>query len=345
MAALPQRCLVWRSRFRRRCATWLAAVWAISCGSCYREPQVPLRIGVSPWPACGYLYLAEELGYLHEEGCNVRLLMFSSLADLQRAYVRNQLHGMYGTATELLQIREQTELRPQIVQVVDFSVGGDVLIGQRRLDSLDMLKRARVGCELGSVSIYLLIRALAEAGLHLSDIELVVCDQYQLEQMFRDQALDAVVTYPPVSLQLAADGTGHVLFSSRDLSHDIFDALLVEESIVQGRTDEIAGLIRAYERAVAYADAHPERAREIMSHYLRIDPDALERTLTHDIRLVRLDDQRNLLESQLLHHVLRNSAAELRLAGQLSAAVAALDCICLEPVLRAAPPSPAELTP
>lgn len=49
---------------------------AAALAGCNPPPE-PLWIRLNPWPGYAYLYLAEELGYVREEGVGVRLVQFA----------------------------------------------------------------------------------------------------------------------------------------------------------------------------------------------------------------------------------------------------------------------------
>ena len=87
---------------------------------CAPEKPAALRVGLNPWPAYEFLYLAQEKGFYRAEGIEVRLVEFNSLSDARRAYERGQINVLASTVIEVLQARDNSPRSPQIVQVVDY---------------------------------------------------------------------------------------------------------------------------------------------------------------------------------------------------------------------------------
>jgi len=141
-------------------------------------------VGLNAWPGYEFLYLAQEEGYFRDEGLDVRVVEFCFLSDARRAYERGQIDILGTTVIEVLQIRDNRLREPQIVQVVDCSDGADVIIARPGFASGASLKGARVGVELASLGIYVLIRRLEKSGLSFADVETVFMDQLSMEEAF-----------------------------------------------------------------------------------------------------------------------------------------------------------------
>ena len=238
----------------------LAIATASGCGR--REP---LRIGLNAFPSYEFLYLADVQGFYRDEGLEARVLEFGSLSDTRRAYERGQLDVMGGTVIEALVVRDQSDRSPQIVRVIDYSDGADVLLAQPWITSAATLRGARVGVELAALPVYVLGRGLEALGLHVGDIRTSSTDQATMEDAFRRGELDALVTYPPASVALTRDLRTTTLFSSADIPGDILDVILVEADTARTRADDVAAMLRAHDRAREFARTHPAEAHAIMA--------------------------------------------------------------------------------
>lgn len=241
----------------------LAAVAAAVVPGCGRRE--PLRIGLNAFPSYEFLYLADVQGFYREEGLDPRVFEFGSLSDTRRAYERGQLDVMGGTVIEALVVRDQSSRSPQIVRVIDYSHGADVLLAQPWITSAAALRGARVGVELAALPVYVLGRGLEALGLQVADIRTSSTDQTTMEDAFRRGELDALVTYPPASLKLMRDLETTTLFSSADVPGEILDVLLVEAETARLRASDIAAMLRAHDRAREFAREHPAEAHAIMA--------------------------------------------------------------------------------
>jgi NitT/TauT family transport system substrate-binding protein len=267
----------------------LAIIAAAHATGCARRE--PLRIGLNAFPSYEFLYLADVQGFYRDEGLEARVLEFSSLSDTRRAYERGQLDVMGGTVIEALVVRDQSDRSPQIVRVLDYSDGADVILAQPWITSADTLRGARVGVELATLPVYVLGRGLEALGLRLADIRTSSTDQATMEEAFRRGDLDALVTYPPASLSLTRDLKTTTLFSSADVPGEIVDVILVEAETARTRAADVAAMLRAHDRARRFAREHPADAHAIMARREGITAGEFAASLSDGVVLVDALDQ------------------------------------------------------
>ncbi len=290
----------------------LAAMVALSLDiGCSQQGSAAFRVGINPWPGYEFLYLAQEKGFYRDEGLQVRLVEFPSLSDARRAYERGQVNAIATTVIEVLQARENSSRSPQIVQIVDYSNGADVILARPGLATGANLRGARIGLELASLGVYVLARALEKNGLSLADVTMVSMNQLSMEASFRKAELDAIVTYPPTSTKLLRDSDANTVFSSTEIPGEVLDVIAVEAEVNARHPRDVAGLLRAYHRAVAYTRQNPADAHAIMAEREGLTPEEFRTALTGGIRLLSASDQ----------------AAYLRPGGKLATVVDASDRI------------------
>ena len=285
---------------------------------CTAEKPAPFRIGINAWPGYEFLYLAQEMGFYRKEGLEVRVVEFSSLSDARRAYERGQINVIAATVIEVLQIRDHSQRSLQIVQVIDFSSGADVILARPGLTNAAGLRGARIGVELASLGVYVLVRGLEQGGLGLADGKLVSMDQLSMEDAFRKGELDAVVTYPPTSIQLLRDTKANTVFSTADIPGEVVDVIAVEAELNTQRPGDVAKLLRAYHRAIAYARQNPAEAYRIMAEREGITPEEFHASLTDGIQLLSESDQADYFRpGGKLAAVIDASDRILRQSGQI----------------------------
>lgn len=266
-------------------------------GGCAKQSGEPIRIGINAWPGYEFLYLAQEKGFYKEEGVAVRLVEFNSLSDARRAYERGQIDGLGTTVVEVLQAREYSRRSPQIVQVLDYSDGADMLLTQPGITNGAGLRGKRVGVELASLGVYVLTRALEKHGLKLADIEPVSIDQMTMENQFHSGKLDAVVTYPPTTLKLLRADKAHRFFTTAEIPGEVVDVLAFEAALCRERADDISKVLRAFRKALNYEKKNPDDAHAIMARREGITPAEFREALTDGVKLLRPEDQMDYLKS------------------------------------------------
>jgi len=231
----------------------------VFCPACIKGRQEPLRIGVNAWPPFELLYLAREKGYFEAENVEVDLIDFSSYTGILRAYHQGNVDGFFATLNEV-QIADNFQDQPVVTLVVDYSFGGDALVVKNGITDLKGLKGRRIAYEESALGSYALERILTIGGLGPDDVKPVSRLPEEAEQDFHDGTVDGVITYEPGLGRLLRSGGARVLFSSRDIPGEIVDVMAVRRSVVDGRADDLRGVLRAWFKAVAYLKEQPLEA-------------------------------------------------------------------------------------
>lgn len=265
----------------------LSAAWVVLVPA----KQRPLRIGINAWPGYEHLYLAKIQGHFKAAGLDVEIVEFNSLLDARRALERGQIDGLGTTATDVALTLGQSNAPLRIVQVLDYSDGGDVLVADTSLNSLDQLRGKRVGLEQGSVGSYVLARALASGNVPGQDITRITSDPATLTEDFLEGKIDAVVTYPPFSLQAMSRGKGRILFSSKSIPKEVVDVIAIDGRILSSRLEDVKRLLRGYWSARKTARDNPSLAVPPMAKREGITDSEFLACLRDDIRMLEQEDQ------------------------------------------------------
>lgn len=296
----------------------IVAFAAAAAGACLAPVRDPLRVGSNPWPGYEYLHLAEHLGYFAAEGVEVRLLEFGSLSDTRRAYERGQLDMMGATAVEALVVRDRSSRSPEIVRIVDYSNGADVILAQPWITGPQALHNARVGVELGALPAFLLARGLEHLGVDPGDVRPSSLDQTAMEEAFRQGALDAIVTYPPTSIRLMREFKASPLFSSAMAPREILDVLVAEADVIRDRRQDVAAVLRAFDRAQAFAETHPAEAYAVMAAREGLTPEEFAAALHDGVGVVTTAEQAEFFRAGgPLERSVAHADRLLRRSGQL----------------------------
>lgn len=252
-------------------ASVAAAAFLCSCGGADVEP---LRIGINPWPGYEYLYLAQEKGFFADEGASIQLLEFSSLGDTRRAFEREQIDGMTCTLIELLQARDQSRRSPQAILATDFSHGTDVILARRPVADIRGLRGEKVGAEVASLGMYMLARALELSEMRLEDVTVVPMDQTSMPAALAQGAVDAVVTYPPSSVEIQREGAGREHVSSKEFEQALAGVQLLsleDQERFLGETGRFEQTIQGIDRVLRAVGqvTGPDRTRHCVASGLK----------------------------------------------------------------------------
>jgi NitT/TauT family transport system substrate-binding protein len=305
------------SLLARALLTAAALLGLASCSS--YEP--PLRIALIPWPPFEFLHLAQEKGFFAQEGVEVRLIEFVAVNDSRRAFEHDKIDGGTFSLFQVLQNRDLLERKMQVPLVIDFSDGADVVMARPEVADVRGLRGRRIGVTMSPLDMFFLTRALELNGMSLQDVTPVYVRMADMADALRDRKVDAVTAYPPNSTEIESAGIAHPIFSSSLIPGEIVDVLALDQEVIRKRPDDVAGLIRAFYRAVHFAQEHPEEAWRIMSERERLTPEQFRQALQSGITLVPLADQQNFLgENSNLPTVVTRVSQLLKDQGLLSSA-------------------------
>jgi len=230
-----------------------------------KKPLPPIRISISPNTGFELLHLAEIKGFFKEEAVSVKLIRLSVLEDARRSYVRGQVDGMTGSLAEMIKSRENGR-ESRILFVIDFSNGADVIIARKGINSLSEFKGKRIAVEPESFGLNIINTAIEKAGLGYNDINLKGMSQLNIPQAMLTGEIDAAHTYAPYLAPILKNNPNvSVLIDSSQTKGEIINILALDPKIIEQRPEDMKAIKRAWDRALAYAQAHPKEAHLLMS--------------------------------------------------------------------------------
>lgn len=268
--------------------------------ACSHEPQTnKITIAINPWPGYELLYLAEKKGFFKEVGLNIELAQTATLSDAQRAYISGRVDGFTSTIVEAVQAQEFGGAPLKVVLLADYSNGGDVIISQPPYQSLSDLKGKRIGCEVSSLGIYILARALAIHGMSLNDIEVVNVEQGNALHSLDAGLIDAMVSYPPYSFEILneAQQTHHKIFTTAEIPNEILDTVSFSTKVIEENPDLVTKLLQAWQLSYDFLKQHPDEAIGLMAEREKISKIEFSQALA-DLYLLNKTEQYNLLKNQ-----------------------------------------------
>jgi len=161
------------------------------------------------------------------------------------------------------------------VMPLDYSVGGDAIVGGTALRSVKDLKGRKVAFMSASPSDFLLGYALAREGLAEKDVQSVNTTPEGVVGILAGGSVDAGVTYEPNVSVLIKSGGGrrfHVLMSSREARGMITDVLVLKEGVIAKNPRLAEALVRGTLDGLEFMRREPAKAAAIIGRTLDITP-------------------------------------------------------------------------
>ncbi|MDR1994804.1 ABC transporter substrate-binding protein [Azonexus sp.] len=260
-ARRPRRCGIGRAL-----QAAVLACMALLIAGCSPSYESPLVVGTNAWPGYHPLHLARDLGYL--DGLSLRLVELGSNTQAMDALRVGNLDLAGLTLDEVLTLLQEG-VPLKVIWVMNISAGADAIVARPGIKHMTDLRGRRIGVEQTAVGAYMLQGALEQAGMQVSEVIVVPLPLDEHEAAWREQSVDALVTFDPVRQALLNEG-GHVIFDSRALPGEIVDVLVVRESILQCCAPRVAGLVDGQRRALTYIEQHRDDAMSRMAKHFGI---------------------------------------------------------------------------
>lgn len=220
-----------------------------------------LKIGTNLWPGYEALHLAKEEKFFTQ---NIKTTTYESATMVLNKFRKKEIDAAALTLDEAILLSDQG-YAPVIVAVLDISNGADVVIAQNSIKSIQELKGKSIGVENSALGSYMLTRLLEKANLNYDDIILVPLGLNNHEEAFREEIVDAVITFDPIRSRLLQAG-GVAIFSSKDIPQEIVDVLVVQKDLADSKT--IKGILEGWSKSVSMLNERDEKAIQFVSKRL-----------------------------------------------------------------------------
>lgn len=233
----------------------------------------PLKVGYSDWLGYTVLEIAKQKDWFKEAGVEVELVWFDYLASLD-AFSNNKIDGVCVVATDAL-VNGANGAKSKIIALLDYTEGGDMIIGKPGINSIKDLKGQKVGLEVTLVEHLLLLKALEANGMKQSDVELVNTPTNETPQTLASGKVAAVGAWYPVAGQaLKAVAGSKPIFTSADAKGLIYDVLAVSPTSFAKRKDDWTKFVKVYYKCVDYIldPKTKEEGSKIMAAKAGADP-------------------------------------------------------------------------
>ena len=223
-----------------------------------------IKIAHSTWVGYGPLYIARDKGFFKQNGVDVDLIVMEDPKERFPTLMADRIQMIASTVdTALLYLKKPTDF--QYVVAIDDSDGGDGIVALKDIKTIADLKGRRVGVNEGSVSEFYLNVLLTKDGLQESDLQTVNMTAADAGSAFVARRVDAAVTWEPWLSRGKATDFGHLLVDSSSTPGLITDVIIVNADWANAHRSDVAAVVKSWDEAVAYYEAHPDEAIDIMA--------------------------------------------------------------------------------
>lgn len=233
-----------------------------SLSSCAQKPDPVLRVATNVWPGYETLYLARSLG-LYDQS-SIKLVEMTSASQVSHAIRNGTIEVAALTLDETLNLIQDRSVDLRVVLVMDISDGADALIARTGVANLADLAGKKIGVENGATGAIVLDAALQNANLQAHQVDIVPLTVNNHLTAWKQNQIDAVITFDPVRSALLNSG-GHQLFDSSQIPGRILDVLVARTDAIEANPAALKTLIAGHFSALDYLSSNPDDAATRMA--------------------------------------------------------------------------------
>lgn len=234
-----------------------------------------LRIGYAPNTFYAPILIAKQKKWLEEELATAGALdtkvtwhSFSAGPLMNEALTANQLDIAF-TGDFPAILGKSTGLETHLIGIASsgYSSQAGVVLANSSLKSIKDLKGKKVATFKGTTAHHLLVLALQEAGLQLTDIELVNLSLGDINNALLNGDVDAAFLWEPLLSKLELDHSIRILRDGQGLKNAIAVIEATDHFVAQHRK-EAKALLKAVQRGNELIQAKPEEAAQLVAREL-----------------------------------------------------------------------------
>jgi NitT/TauT family transport system substrate-binding protein len=223
-----------------------------------------LTLGYSAWPGWFPLAVADEVGIFEDHGLDVDLRFFADYLSSLDAMAAGELDGNTQTLNDTM-FAVAAGGEQVIVVTNDNSTGNDAIICDESITSIEDLEGKTIAAEAGVVDHFLLLQGLDSVGLTEDDIDFRGVLTDAAAAGFAGGEFDCVGVFAPFTLTALERPGSHVVFDSADFPGTISDHIVVAPELIAERPGDVQALVDAWYDTLAYIEANPDEATQIMA--------------------------------------------------------------------------------
>jgi NitT/TauT family transport system substrate-binding protein len=250
------------------------------------EPRTEFSIGWSiyagwmPWPYAQQAGIVKK--WADKYGIKINIVQVNDYVESVNQYNAGKFDGVTVTNMDALTIPAAGGKDTSAIIVGDYSNGNDGVV-VKGADTLSAIKGKQVNLVELSVSHYLLARAVATAGMALTDVKTVNTSDADIVGAFSSPDVTAAVAWnPQLSVMKAQPGAKQV-FSSAQIPGEILDLLVVDTATLKANPKLGKALAGIWYETIALMqsqDAKGKEARAAMAKLAGTTAETFESQLT-----------------------------------------------------------------
>jgi NitT/TauT family transport system substrate-binding protein len=243
-----------------------------------KTTAAPIRLAFSTWNGYMGLVIGVKEGLFQKAGVKVSYSVVEDPVQRFNALKSGKLDAIATTPDTFSRTAAQGIKTVQVLGL-DASVGGDGIVANKDVGSVDQLKGQSVGVSAGSTSQWLLAYVLQQNGMSLKDVKQVDMTSGDAGAAFASGKIPVAVTWEPWLSKARKNPDGHVLVDTTKYPTIITDQVAFDPQFLKDHPDSVKAFVKGYEDAVNLLHSDPDKAIADVTDYLGQSPDEIKATM------------------------------------------------------------------
>ncbi len=274
----------------------LLAVAAAACGGGGEEGKnaaagpTKVRLAFSTWNGYMALVVGVKEGLFRKHGADVSYTLIEDPVQRFNAFKAGRLDAIAST-TDTFSRTNAKGIHSKMVLGLDASVGGDGIVAEKNISTVDQLKGQRVAVSSGSTSQWFLAYVLDQHGLSLDDVKQIDMTAGDAGAAFAAARVPVAVTWQPWLSRAEKNPNGKVLVSTKQYPDIITDQVAFQPDFIDQHPEAVRGFVEGYADAIDFIKTNKAKAYADVADYLKQKPADIE-AIMKEVPLWTLEENR-----------------------------------------------------
>ena len=278
--------------FTRSLLILIATVVLYACATPQAAtPLPPLRVEFTNWWGDYTLLVAKEKGFFEKYGVEVEPVYYEIFSDTYPDLAAGQIDAGLIAVGDTINI---TRIAPMKVVAVHDNGGDDAMVARPEITSVENLRGATVGTQIGSQYELMVTEMLRSANMDTADINMVSIYPEDGLSALENNQVQAVYIWEPYLSEALSKGY-RVIYPSEQL-HLFPDLIVFHKAVVDQRPNDVRAFLKAWFEAVEYRLQNPEETRAIAAKYLGVTVNEVQPD--DNLKILTLEDNRAIFDLQ-----------------------------------------------
>ena len=257
----------------RSLAVGVLAIATLSGVAAHADNKI--RILCPTWVGYAPVFVANQLGYFKALGIEVEIKFEDERANVMAAMARGDIELDMRTVGEYQGKPRDPSTPGIIIGTIDQSLGGDGVIADGSIKSVEDLKGKTVAAEPNIPARLLLQLELKKHNMTLADLNIKEIATADTVAVFSDSSIAAVATYQPFQQQALIKVTSrnpHTLVTSNDYPGIITDIIVVRQDDLKQNPDKYRKYLIGIYKAIEYFKTNRDDFIKISAPNFNLSP-------------------------------------------------------------------------